>query len=133
MSKKPTLELNPTDAADDSSAPSAQLIRAAASEATVVAENGLTIKLKKPGILAQFRLVKILGDSAKNQVYMSMVLPLIYVVDIDGEPVFQPKSEREVEALIVRLDDAGVEAVMKGVQETFGTADPDSDKDELKN
>lgn len=129
MSKKPTLELNSADV----SAPSAQLIHAATSEVIVTAANGRMIKLKKPGVLAQFRLIKILGDSAKNQVYTSMMLPLIYVVELDGEPVFQPQSERELEALITRLDDAGVEAVMAGVQENFGSANPEGDKAELKN
>lgn len=129
MTKKSTLELTEVEA----SSPSAQLVQAAASEVVVTAANGRIIKLKKPGVLAQFRLIKILGDSAKNQVYTSMMLPLIYVAELDGDPVLQPQSERELEALIMRLDDAGVEAVMNGVQENFGAANPDADKAELKN
>lgn len=112
--------------------PSQQLVAAAASEVVVKDETGRSIKLKKPGVLSQFRLVKILGDSAKNEVYVRMVLPLTYVVDIDGDAVLAPNSEREIEALISRLDDAGIAAVMEGVQENFGSASADEVREEVK-
>lgn len=112
--------------------PSEQLVAAAVSEVVVKDEAGRSIKLKKPGVLSQFRLVKILGDSAKNEVYVRMVLPLTYVVEIDGDAIMQPNSEREIDALISRLDDAGVAAVMEGVQENFGSANADEVREEVK-
>jgi hypothetical protein len=62
-----------------------------------------------------------------------MVLPLIYVTAIDGDPVYQPASKREVEALIQRLEEEGVGAVMNGVQANFGASNPEADKAKLKN
>jgi hypothetical protein len=115
------------------SAPSAQLIAKAIAEAVITDDRGRSIKLKKPGVLAQYRLIEILGETAKNQVYMGMVLPLIFVAEIDGEPVFQPSSKREVEALIQRLDEDGIAAVMAGVNAHFGASDPEADKAALKN
>ena len=113
--------------------PREEAIAKAQSEFDISGSRGRTIKLKKPGVLAQYRLIEILGASAKNEVYMAMVLPLIYVTSIDGEVVHQPISKREVEALIQQLDEDGVEAVMVGVQANFGKQDPDADKDALKN
>jgi hypothetical protein len=94
---------------------------------------GRAITLKKPGVLSQFRLIEALGDTAKNVVYTSMVLPIIFVTDIDGDPIPQPQSKREIEALIQRLDDEGIEAVSNGVIANFGASNPDADKESLKN
>lgn len=93
---------------------------------------GRAITLKKPGVLAQFRLVKLLGDAAQNQTYMAMLFPLLYVAEIDGDAQFFPQSEAEIEALIQRLDEDGVGAVMVKVQEVFGAQDPEAAKSEVR-
>ena len=112
--------------------PTNEVLAKASEETHVTDSHGRTIKIKKPGVLAQYRLIEALGDSAQNQTYMGMVLPLIYVTAIDDLAVHQPKSKLQVEALIQQLDEHGIEAVMRHVQETFGKADPDQDKAELK-
>lgn len=114
--------------------PTQQVIAKANAETIVTDATGRVIKIKKPGVLAQYRLVEIVGaEAAKNDVYMSMVLPLIFVAEIDDKPLPQPRSKAEVDALIQRLDEDGIAAVMKGVQEAFGNADPEADKAALKN
>ncbi len=113
--------------------PSTEAVAKAAATHVVTDERGRSITLKKPSILAQFRLVEVLGDTAKNEVYTAMALPLIFVVEIDGDPVAQPSTKRELEALIQRLDDAGVEAVQAGVHEHFGSPNPEGDKAAIKN
>lgn len=113
--------------------PSDEAVAQAATSHIVTDAAGHAIKLKKPGVLAQFRLIEALGDSAKNEVYMAMVLPLIFVCEIDGDTVFPPNRKSEVEALIQRLDESGVTAVVSGVQEHFGASDPAADKAKLKN
>jgi hypothetical protein len=113
--------------------PSDQVVNQAHKEISVTDGNGRVISLKKPAVLTQYRLIEMLGDAARNQVYMGMVVPLIYVSAIDGEPVFVPTTKRELEALIQRLDEEGIEAVMMGVQENFGNIDPEKDKADLKN
>lgn len=112
----------------DGSAAPGPALTAAPTEFTISDARGRAIQLKKPGVLAQFRLVEALGEVAQNQVYMGMVLPLIFVVAIDGEPVVQPASKAEVEALIARLDEDGIEAVMTAVQAKFGIADEGASK-----
>jgi len=121
---EPTITLKPT--------PTQDVLAKAGEESFVVDSTGRTIKIKKPGVLAQYRLIEALGDSAQNQTYMGMVLPLIYVTAIDDFAVHQPKSKMQVEALIQQLDEAGIEAVMRHVQETFGKSDPEQDKADLK-
>lgn len=113
--------------------PTEQIIAKANAEEVVTDPKGRPIKLKKPGVLAQFRLVEALGDTAQNAVYMGMVMPLIFVAEIDGDPVFPPNTKREVEALIQRLDTEGVNFVAQTVQEKFGQTDAEKDKAALKN
>lgn len=125
MSEKTKVTVNQT--------PSEEVIAKAIAEVSITDARGRTITLKKPGVLAQYRLVEALGDTAKNEVYTAMVLPLIYVAGIDGEPVFQPTGKREIEALIQRLDEDGVEAVSEAVMKNFGKVKPEADKAALKN
>lgn len=120
------VELNPT--------PTAQIVAKAQSEVVLPPDDkGRVFTLRKPGALAQFRLVEALGDTASNQTYMGMVLPLIYLAKIDGEDVLPPISKREVEALIQRLDDEGIAALHAGVRDNYGTRDAEADKAALKN
>ena len=120
----------PTVTINDS--PSAQVIAKTQTEFSVTDARGRVIKLKKPAVLAQYRLVEALGDSASNGTYMAMVLPLIYVVAIDEDAVYPAMKKSEVEALIQRLDEDGIQTVMEGVQECFGKVDPEADKKDLK-
>ncbi|MGC5301786.1 hypothetical protein, partial [Escherichia coli] len=53
-----------------------ELIAAAAAEHTVTDASGRVITLRKPGILAQYRLIDALGNSARNEVYVGMVMPV---------------------------------------------------------
>lgn len=112
--------------------PSQEIVRSASDEFTIQDENGRSITLKKPGILAQYRLIEMMGDSAQNQVYMGMVLPILYVTAIGGDPVPAPAKKIQVEALISRLDDAGVTAVMAAINERFGAQSQDEDNEALK-
>lgn len=109
----PVLEIN-------SQPPSEQMTAHVRTEFSVVDALGRRITLRKPNVLAQFKLVKMMGESAKNSAYMAMISPLTYVTAIDGDMVGLPVSERELEALIQRLDEAGFMAVVEGIQEHFG-------------
>src|ERR1700733_1836894 len=95
--------------------PTAQVIAKAAAEVTVKDLRGRILTLKKPGVLAQYRLIEALGDVAKNETYVSMCIPLLYVAAIDGEPPTPLSSKLRVEAMIQHLGDEGIEAAMKGV------------------
>jgi len=104
--------------------------------ATVADARGRKFALKRPSVLAQFRLVDLLGDSAKNETYMSMILPIIWVVGIEEQgiedPVSFPTSRRELDALIQRIDEPGIVAIAEYLQSIVDetTVDP---KEALKN
>ena len=126
--------VHPGPGGAEAAAPATQQVMAKASEEHLVEDaRKRIITLKRPGVLAQYRLVEMVGESAKNEVYMGMVLPLIFVAAIDNEPVRMPVNRREIDALIERLEEDGIAAVMKGVQEHFGgSRDPEADKAAIK-
>lgn len=90
------------------------------SNASVMVEDsrGRVIELKKPNVLAQYRLVKMLGKDAENQTYVSMMAPILYVYSIDGE-IANFSSVKEMESIIQKLDDEGLKAVMEGIEQNF--------------
>lgn len=87
---------------------------------TVTDARGRVLKLRKLDIISESRLVRMLGqDAVTNTVYMNgYVLPSVMVSKIDDEEVFLPMSEREMEALIQRLDNDGIEAVLNHLKTT---------------
>ncbi len=117
----------------ENASPSETLIKKANQDFSTTDANGRVITLRNPPVLAQFNLVAAVGDRSSNKGYMAMVMPLIYVTSIDGSPVNMPNTQREIDALIQKLDDAGVEAVMNAVMEHFGEQDIEAKKAEIKN
>lgn len=114
--------------------PSAQVVAKANIEAVIVDPQGRSITLKKPGVLAQFKLIELLGASASNESFVGMVLPLMYVSAIDGDLVSRFTTRLQLDALITRLDEDGVVAVAAGVVANFGrSATPDETATAIKN
>ena len=98
------------------STPSQQIVARANAEIVEIDGKGRKITIRRPGILAQYRIVEAMGaESAANDVYRNMCMPLLYVAAIDGDDVFMPTSKRELEALIQRLDEDGMIAVQVGI------------------
>jgi len=111
--------------------PTQEIIKSAAQITVIEDKKGRKITLKKPNVLMQYRLVEMMGDSSKNEVYMRMVLPLMFVQSIDGIPVSLNKKS-EVEALIQRLDEA-VDDVIIAVNEKFAArASEEEEKEKIK-
>lgn len=85
----------------------------------VTSAGGKAIGIKRPHVLSQYKLVDAIGDSAENRVYLNMCIPLMWVASIDGNPVPQPSTKLQIEGLISRLDEDGITAVSKGIDEHF--------------
>lgn len=84
----------------------------ASAESAIVDARGRRITLKRPPVLRQFDLILAVGpDTARNDTFMQLVLPLLWVSAIDDEPIKPPRSKAELDALIQRLDDEGLSAV----------------------
>lgn len=80
---------------------------------------GRRITLEKPSARALCRLLEVLGDSAKNQLYFAIVAPLMFIHDVDGIPVPLPESKIDLEILLDSLGQEGLRAVMQGLKEHF--------------
>jgi hypothetical protein len=90
-----------------------EAIIAAANAVEFVQAGDMRIGIKRPGVLQQFRVVEILGDSAKNETYMNMLAPILWVSEIDGEPEAPPTTKREIESRIQRLGEEGISAIIR--------------------
>jgi hypothetical protein len=85
----------------------------------VTDRRGRQIALVKPSARALCRLLEILGESGKNQMYFAIVAPLMFVREIDGEDVPLPDSKTELEALLDKLEEDGIKAIMQGLKSHF--------------
>jgi hypothetical protein len=114
--------------------PSEHMSAEAKKEFDITDATGRKLTLKKPPFTAQFDLVALLGEKSRNSMYHTMVMPLTYVVAIDNEAVPFPQSERELRALIQRLDEHGYAALADGITEHFAQANSEEGKEAaLKN
>jgi hypothetical protein len=106
--------------------PSEQIIQAA-NTIEYIEVDGKKYGLKKPSLLAQFDIVEALGETAQNATYMQMVMPLLWVVDIDGDSVAMPSTKREVRALIQRVGEDGMKAIMEHLMAKAAEIAPEID------
>lgn len=92
---------------------------------------GREIVIKKPYFLAQFKLIAMLGDFiSKNEVYMKMVMPALYVDSIDGIPsVITTKNE--LDAVISRIGEDSYTSVIEAIREKF-QPEEEGGKEEIK-
>lgn len=93
--------------------PSQELKGAFSNERMVTDALGHIIKLKRPSVVAEYKFIEALGDSASNQVFFTMTMPLLWVASIDGMVVAKPTSKGELYALMQRLGDEGVAAILE--------------------
>ena len=88
-------------------------------EVTVTDKRGRRITLKKYSYLRETQFIRMLGDAAQNDRYVNGVLPVLYVTSIDDDRVLTPNSQRELDAIISRLDEDGMIAVGQCIVENF--------------
>jgi hypothetical protein len=101
-------------------------------EVKITDTKGRVILLKKPSnVLSQYRLVEMVGASAaKNDIYMSMILPFIYIVSIDNLPV-SINSKIELDALISRFDDDDIRLIGEAISKNF-SVNEEEEKEKIK-
>ncbi len=113
--------------------PSQAVVKAGNMSVTVTDDNGRQITVKKLNALDRMRLFEVVGsENVSNEAYLGYASLAYHVSAIDGEPVPHPGSKAQLEALVQRLDDAGMNAVGAAVSENFLQAQGDP-KDAVKN
>jgi hypothetical protein len=117
----------------DPALPSSEIIKKKISRtATVSDELGRVIVIKYLGPLDRMRLVKLVGQDAKNEIYMGYAVLASAVSKIDDDDV-SVSTLREIEFLVERLGDEGLNAVGEGYQKNFGALLKVADMDVAKN
>jgi hypothetical protein len=93
--------------------------RGAEQQVTVFDARRRHIVLKKPGARALCRLLEVLGESGKNQMYFAIVAPLMFVIAVDDRAIPLPDNKTDLENLLDLLEEDGIRAVMQGLKDHF--------------
>lgn len=100
--------------------PSQRIINDAKRTVDIKDGQGRIFTLQKFDYLDQTRLVAAIGEErAQNKVYLGMVMPILFVKAIDGMPIPKIFTLNEIDALLIRLGETGMTAIIEGVIEHF--------------
>ncbi len=100
--------------------PSEKVIKSANQLVHVTDAKGRTLGLRRLDFLEEFRIIEALGSElSSNTTYMGMLNPLLYLAEIDGDPVGIPRNKIQAEALIQRAGREGFMAVIEGITKHF--------------
>lgn len=100
-----------------SEAVSAQVIADGAPPESVTDKKGRVIGLRHLSALRKMQVSKAIGpDNSANSYYLGMSIVASHVTSIDGAPIPFPRNEKQVESIVDRLDDWGVEAVALAIK-----------------
>jgi hypothetical protein len=102
--------------------PTQQLLADVGRTQTLRDRLGRSIVVRRPTALDTLRLLKAAGPAlAQNQPWLSMAMLAMAVTEIDQLPVPSPISEAQIEAIVERLGEAGLDAIAAALD------DPEAD------
>jgi hypothetical protein len=108
--------------------PSQQIVSAASAVLTVCDDTGRTLTLKRLGALDRLRLFKVVGpELAENPPYLGIAMLAVSVTAVDGVPVPFPATEGQLEGLVQRLGDSGIQAVAQCLTDAAGSETESTD------
>ena len=91
--------------------PTESVLAAANERLTAIASDGRVVVVRQLTALDKLRLLKAAGPAlAENQAWLGVAMLAASVAEIDGVPVPRPVSEQQIEALVGRLGDVGLDA-----------------------
>jgi hypothetical protein len=113
---------------------SAEIIAAAVERPTVQDKRGRTITLRKLGPVQRTRLLKVIGpDSSRNLPLVGYYTMAVSVFAINGEEEAFPTKEMQLEGMLERLGDDGLEAVAEGWKKAGWSSEDEGKPDAIKN
>lgn len=113
--------------------PTQEVLHQARAPVAFVDPQGRAIQLRKPSPLQELNFFAMLGgEKSTNPVYVGLTMPLLYIESIDGA-VVTLRTQGELDALVMKLGEEGMEAVQLKVQEAYPPKSLLDQKTELKN
>jgi len=104
--------------------PTEKIVGAGALASEVQDALGRRLMLRRLNAVDRLRLFKAIGPTlSENAAYLGMALLAVSVSSIDDVPLPAPGSEAQLEALISRLGDEGLEAAASAIPEDQLPAD----------
>lgn len=92
--------------------PTASVLGAAEARLTTTDQTGRSIVARKLNALDKLRLLKAAGPIlSENQAWLGVAMLAASVVEIDGIPAPMPVTEQQIESLVAKLGDAGLDAI----------------------
>jgi len=99
--------------------PTDNVLNAANQCFTATASDGRVVVARKLTALDKLRVLKAAGPVlADNQAWLGVAMLAASVSEIDGIPVPRPVSEQQIEALVGRLGDPGLDAAASALSAT---------------
>ena len=107
----------------------------APNEATITDKRGRVLRLRRIGPLLRVRLYKLMGaDNSRNIPLQGHYQMAVSVIQIDDEKIPFPTKEIQIDSLLDRLGDDGLEAIAQAWKDNKWIADSDEgDPDNIKN
>jgi hypothetical protein len=96
--------------------PSATIVAQATEVRSIIDSMGRRLTIRNLTALDKLRIFKAAGpELALNQPWLAMAILASSVTAIDGIPVPSPATEIQIEALVGRLGDSGIEAIAQTI------------------
>lgn len=104
--------------------PTARILSSANALFSAADATGRNIVARRLNALDKLRLLKAAGPIlSDNQAWLGVAMLAASVTEIDGTPVPMPMTEHQIEGLVGRLGDAGLDAVAA----MLATGEPDAE------
>ena len=108
--------------------PSQTVVQQANSRVSTTDVKGRSLVLRRLTALDTLRLLKAAGPTlSQNEPWLAMAGLVFAIVEIDGVPVPPPVTEHQIESLVDRLGEEGLEAIAQclKVEQTTGSRETD--------
>lgn len=114
--------------------PSQTIVNSATTMGEIVDAQGRRLAVRRLSALDRMRLFAAAGgELSGNQQWIGLAAIAASCVGIDGDQVPKPVSRLQVEALVERLGDDGLNAIAEVYQKTFGVGVEEDVVDKAKN
>jgi hypothetical protein len=125
--------VRPVEPQGQSDSPARRQVAAANEIVRVTDSTGKEIGIRRQTALEKALLLKGLGANAASGPYVQLAAVASHVVEIDGAPVPPARNDRQVDAIIARLGDEGLEAVAEAFPLIYPQVDRDQEIQLAKN